>query len=149
MIWCGIGLYGYGNSKKESENLIPVASLKSVVSQIISVSIGESVGYNRGHICRVDSKIATIPIGHADGIGRHYGHNAGTVSINQQTAPIVGNVCMDMIMVDVTSINCLEGDEVVLFGSSFSAEGIAEAVDTISYELITGISQRITRKIIK
>ena len=149
MVRSGIGLYGYGNSKKESENLIPVASLKSVVSQIISVSIGESVGYNRGHICRVDSKIATIPIGHADGIGRHYGHNAGTVSINQQTAPIVGNVCMDMIMVDVTSINCLEGDEVVLFGSSFSAEGIAEAVDTISYELITGISQRITRKIIK
>ena len=149
MVRCGIGLYGYGNSKKESENLMPVASLKSVVSQVISVSAGESVGYNRGHICSVGSKIATIPIGHADGIGRHYGHKAGAVSINQQKAPIVGNVCMDMIMVDVTSINCQEGDEVVIFGSNFSAEGVAEAVDTISYELITGISQRITRKIIR
>ena len=149
MVRCGIGLYGDGNSKKESENLMPVASLKSVVSQVISVSAGESVGYNLGHICSIGSKIATIPIGHADGIGRHYGHKAGVVSINQQKAPIVGNVCMDMIMVDVTSINCQEGDEVVIFGSNFSAEGVAEAVDTISYELITGISQRITRKIIR
>ena len=98
MVRCGIGLYGYGNSRKESVNLRPIASLKSVISQIASVSIGESVGYNCGHICKVDSKIATIPIGHADGIGRHYGHGIGAVSINQQKGYIVGNVCMDMIL---------------------------------------------------
>ena len=149
MVRCGIGLYGYGNSRKESVNLRPIASLKSVISQIASVSIGESVGYNCGHICKVDSKIATIPIGHADGIGRHYGHGIGAVSINQQKGYIVGNVCMDMIMVDVTTIGCKEGDEVLIFGSGLSAEGAAEAADSISYELITGISRRITRKFIK
>ena len=149
MVRCGIGLYGYGNSKKESVNLKPIASLKSVISQVINVSIGESVGYNRGHICTVVSKIATIPIGHADGISRHYGHGTGAVSINKQKALIVGNVCMDMIMVDVTTIGCKEGDEVIIFGSEFSAEGVAEAADTISYELITGVSQRITRKLVK
>ena len=149
MVRCGIGLYGYGNSKKESVNLKPIASLKSVISQVINVSIGESVGYNRGHISTVVSKIATIPIGHADGISRHYGHGIGAVSINKQKALIVGNVCMDMIMVDVTTIGCKEGDEVVIFGSEFSAEGVAEAADTISYELITGVSQRITRKLVK
>ena len=93
--------------------------------------------------------IATLPVGYADGYYRSLGNLNSRVFINGEYCPVVGNVCMDMIMVDVTSINCLEGDEVVLFGSSFSAEGIAEAVDTISYELITGISQRITRKIIK
>jgi len=149
MVRCGIGLYGYGNSRKESVNLRPIASLKSVISQIASVSIGESVGYNCGHTCKVDSKIATIPIGHADGIGRHYGHGIGAVSINQQKGYIVGNVCMDMIMVDVTTIGCKEGDEVLIFGSGLSAEGAAEAADSISYELITGISRRITRKFIK
>ena len=148
MVRCGIGLYGYGNSKKESVNFTPIASLKSVISQLVNVSKGESIGYNRGHICEVDSKIATIPIGHADGIGRHYGHGAGAVSINGQRAVIVGNVCMDMIMADVTSIGCQEGGEVLVFGPGLSAEGVAEAADTISYELVTGVSQRVTRKFI-
>lgn len=150
MVRCGIGLYGYGNSKKEAANLVPVASLKSIISQIIEVSSGESVGYNRDHFCATDSRIATIPIGHADGIGRQYGCGAGTVSVNQQKAPIVGNVCMDMIMIDVTSIRCQEGDEVLIFGAGagFSAEAVAESTNTISYELITAVSQRVVRKII-
>ena len=148
MVRCGIGLYGYGNSDKDTKNLQPIASLKSVISQIHLVTKGKSVGYNRGFISPHDSKIATIPIGHADGIGRHFGHGVGIVSIGLQKAPIVGNVCMDMIMVDVTAIECAEGDEVVLFGPEFSAETSAAAANTISYELITGISQRVKRRIL-
>jgi len=148
MVRCGIGLYGYGNSDKEAKNFQPIASLKSVISQIHLVKKGKSVGYNRAFISSEDSKIATIPIGHADGVGRHFGHGVGTVSIGSEKASIVGNVCMDMIMVDVTTIECAEGDEVVFFGSEYSAETSAAAANTISYELITGISQRVKRKVL-
>ena len=148
MVRCGIGLYGYGNSDKEAKNFQPIAVLKSVISQIHHVEKGKSVGYNRGFVSSKDSKIATIPIGHADGIGRHFGHGAGEVLIGHKKAPIVGNVCMDMIMVDVTSIECAEGDNVVMFGPEFSAETGAAAANTISYELITGISQRVKREIV-
>ena len=148
MVRCGIGLYGYGNSENETTNFQPIATLKSVISQIHHVAKGKSVGYNRGFISPKNSKIATIPIGHADGIGRHFGHGAGAVSINAKKAPIVGNVCMDMIMVNVTTIDCAEGDEVILFGPEFSAETSAAAANTISYELITGISQRVKRKVL-
>lgn len=148
MVRCGIGLYGYGNTNTEAQNFKPVATLKSVISQIHFVSKGKSVGYNRGFISPHDTKIATIPIGHADGIGRHFGHGAGVVSIENKKAVIVGNVCMDMVMVDVTDIECVEGDEVVFFGCEFSAEASAAAANTISYELITAISQRVKRVIV-
>ena len=148
MVRCGIGLYGYGNTDKDTKNLQPLAALKSVISQIHLVEKGKSVGYNRGFMSSENSKIATIPIGHADGIGRHFGHGVGVVSIGHKKAPIVGNVCMDMIMVDVTTIECEEGDEVVIFGPDFSAETSAAAANTISYELITGISQRVKRKVL-
>ena len=148
MVRCGIGLYGYGNSDKDAKNFRPIGTLKSVISQIHHVTKGKSVGYNRGFISPGDSKIATIPIGHADGIGRHFGHGAGVVLINHKKAAIVGNVCMDMIMVDVTAVECSEGDEVVFFGPELSAETGSAAVNTISYELITGISQRVKRKIV-
>ena len=148
MVRCGIGLYGYGNTDKEAQNFKPIATLKSVISQIHDVRKGKSVGYNRGFISPKGSKIATIPIGHADGIGRHFGHGVGMVSIGSKKAAIVGNVCMDMIMVDVTGVECQEGDEVVFFGPEFSAESSAAAANTISYELITGISQRVKRKIL-
>ncbi len=148
MVRCGIGLYGYGNTNEEAQNFQPIATLKSIVSQIHLVTKGKSVGYNRGFISPEGSKIATIPIGHADGIGRHFGHGVGSVSIGYKKAPIVGNVCMDMIMVDVTDIECQEGDEVVLFGPEFSAETSAAAANTISYELITGVSQRVKREVL-
>jgi alanine racemase len=149
MVRCGIGLYGYGNFNKKAYELKPVASLKSIVSQVFNAAAGETVGYNRGHVCRLDSKIATIPLGHADGVGRQYGNGVGAVYINHQRANIIGNVCMDMIMIDVTEVECKEGDEVVVFGPSHPAEEAAEVANTISYELITGVSQRVTRKFIK
>lgn len=141
MVRSGIGLYGFGNGK----DLQPIASLKTVISQIHKIEPGESVGYNRAFTTSTYMKIATLPIGHADGVTRIYGNQKGFVYINNQKAAILGNVCMDMLMVDVTDINCNEGDEVVVFDKKYSAETLAEAAGTISYELITDVSQRIKR----
>ncbi|MBJ6369494.1 alanine racemase [Snuella sedimenti] len=149
MVRSGIGLYGFGNSKKENKHLKPIATLKTVISQIHTIKKGASVGYNRGFKSDSEQKIATLPIGHADGIGRQYGQGNGFVFINSKRAPIVGNVCMDMIMVNVTDIDCNEGDEVIVFGQNASAEALAETANTISYELITAISQRIKRIILR
>lgn len=148
MVRCGIGLYGFGNSKKENSNLKPIASLKSVISQIHLIEKGESVGYNRAYESDVYGKIATIPIGHADGIGRQYGNGKGFVFVNSQKVKIVGNVCMDMIMVDINNVDCNEGDEVIIFDKTNNAEDLANGSGTISYELITSISQRIKRQFI-
>tara|TARA_A100000171_G_scaffold52996_1_gene75207 strand:- start:19020 stop:20129 length:1110 start_codon:yes stop_codon:yes gene_type:complete len=145
MVRMGIGLYGYGNSEKENKNLKPVATLKSVISQIHSIEPGESVGYNRAYKATVYEKTATIPIGHADGISRAYGNEVGWVTIHNQKAPIIGNVCMDMLMVNITGINCQEGDEVIVFGENPTAEQLTDAVGSIPYELLTAISQRVKR----
>ncbi|MBT8260026.1 MAG: alanine racemase, partial [Bacteroidia bacterium] len=149
MVRSGIGVYGFGNSIEEQKNLIPIASLKTVISQIHNLKVGESVGYNRAYKSNGVNRIATLPIGHADGISRIYGNSKGYVVINNQKAPVVGNVCMDMVMVDITNIECKEGDEVIVFNDVFTAEELAESAATISYELITSISQRVKRKIVE
>ncbi|MFI1744655.1 alanine racemase [Thalassobellus sediminis] len=149
MVRSGIGLYGFGNSEKENKNLKPIASLKTVISQIHTIEKGESVGYNRAYKSDIVEKTATLPIGHADGIGRIYGNEKGFVFINGQQAPIIGNVCMDMIMVNITNIDCNEGDEVIIFDANSTAETLAETANTISYELITSISQRVKRVFLK
>jgi alanine racemase len=148
MVRSGIGLYGFGNSASEDKQLKPIASLKSVISQIHKVEKGETVGYNRVYVAKGFEKTATIPIGHADGITRIYGKQKGFVFINGQKAPIIGNVCMDMIMVNISDIDCKEGDEVIIFDGSHKASNLAEASATISYEIITAISQRVKRIII-
>ncbi len=149
MVRSGIGLYGFGNSDKENKNLKPIASLKSIISQIHMIEKGESVGYNRAYKALGFEKTATIPLGHADGIGRQYGNGKGFVTIKGKHAYIIGNVCMDMIMVNITDIDCKEGDEVVVFDSYSSAEALAQTANTISYELITSISQRVKRVFLK
>ncbi|MGE5943947.1 MAG: alanine racemase [Flavobacteriales bacterium] len=150
MVRTGIGLYGFGNSVKESKNLKPIATLKTIISQIHTIEKGESVGYNRAFKSESLLMTATLPIGHADGINRIYGNGKGFVTINGKKAPIVGNVCMDMIMVNITNIDCQEGDEVIVFGPEYtSAETLAESASTISYELITSISQRVKRVLLK
>lgn len=148
MVRSGIGLYGYGNEAKIDKELKPVASLKTVISQIHQLEPNESVGYNRGFTSKVARVSATLPLGHADGIGRQYGNGKTMVSIHGKKVPIVGNVCMDMIMVDITGIDCKEGDQVIIFGPELSAHEFAETANTISYELLTGISQRVKRVII-
>ena len=149
MVRSGIGLYGFGNSELENKNLKPIATLKTVISQIHLIEKGESVGYNRAFKSDTFLKTATLPIGHADGIGRQYGHGKGFVTINGKRAYIIGNVCMDMIMVNITDIDCKEGDEVIVFGQTSTVENLAETANTISYELITAISQRIKRVFLK
>ena len=148
MVRCGIGLYGFGNSEKENQYLTPIATLKTVISQIHNVQKGASVGYNRAFKSETLLKTATLPIGHADGIGRQYGNSKGFVSINGQKAPIIGNVCMDMIMENVTNIYCNEGDEVIVFGKNHTANTFSATANTISYEIITAISQRVKRLIL-
>ena len=148
MVRSGIGLYGFGNEAYVDAQLKPVATLKTVISQIHTVAQGESVGYNRAFVSETVTKTATLPLGHADGIGRPYGNGNAFVSIRGKKAPIIGNVCMDMIMVDVTDIACQAGDEVIVFGQQTTADEFARGAGTISYELLTGISQRVTRQII-
>ena len=145
MVRSGIGLYGYGNDAKVDAQLKPVVTLKTVISQIHKIEPHETVGYNRAFQSEDHRVTATLPLGHADGIGRHYGRRVGEVLIAGRRAPIIGNVCMDMMMIDITGIPCKEGDEVIVFGKGHSAEYLANMAGTISYELITGISQRVRR----
>lgn len=148
MVRSGVGLYGYGNDKDIDKLLRPVAALKTIISQIHKIEAHESVGYNRAYASEENRTTATLPLGHADGIGRHYGNGRTYVSIGGKLAPIIGNVCMDMIMVDVTDIDCKEGDEVLVFGQGKSAEVFATSANTISYEILTAISPRVTRMVI-
>ncbi len=148
MVRSGIGLYGFGNEAKIDRELRPVATLKTVISQIHKIEPGETVGYNRAFVSTDYQITATLPLGHADGIGRQYGNGKINVIVNGKEAPVIGNVCMDMIMIDVTEINCSEGDEVVVFGEKPTANELASNANTISYELLTGISQRVKRSIL-
>lgn len=141
----GIGLYGYGNTPEESANLKPVARLLTVISQLHSINKGANVGYNRVFTAPKNMVIATLPIGHADGISRVMGNGVGYVIISGKKAHIVGNVCMDMLMVDVTDIHCEEGDDVEVFGIVNDAETLAKEMHSISYELLTAVSQRVKR----
>lgn len=149
MVRTGIGLYGFGNDPKENKHLKPVAVLKTIVSQIHHIKKGESVGYNFGFVAAKDTLTATLPIGHADGISRSYGKGRGFVYINGKKAPMIGNICMDMLMIDVTEINCEEGDEVIVFGQQSTAEDFAASINSISYEILTAISPRVKRVVIE
>jgi alanine racemase len=145
MVRLGIGLYGVSNDVEEQKYLENVGTLKSIISQIRTVQTGESVGYGRRFVADKPTKIATIPIGYADGISRHWGNSVGYVTINNQKATIVGSVCMDMLMVDITEINCKEGDSVTIFGESPTVSFMANQLKTIPYEILTSISQRVKR----
>lgn len=148
MVRSGIGLYGYGNAPELDAELKPISTLKTIISQLHKIEPGETVGYNRAFASEGYRITATLPIGHADGIGRHFGNKKTHVWINGAAVPIIGNVCMDMMMVDVTGIACKEGDEVIIFGPGYSADALAGDAGTISYELLTGISSRIKRLIL-
>ena len=148
MVRSGIGLYGYGNDTQFDALLQPVARLITIITQIHHLDPGASVGYNRGHQTNQAMTTATLAIGHADGISRLYGQGKGWVLIHGQKAPIVGNVCMDMIMVDVTNIPCQNGDQAIVLGPELPASSLAESAGTISYELLTSLSQRIKRVVI-
>ena len=145
MVRLGIGLYGVSNDSEEQKYLENVSTLKSVISQIRTVPAGESVGYGRRFMAEKPTRVATIPIGYADGIARLWGNGVGYVLINNEKALILGSVCMDMLMVDVTGIACAEGDAVIVFGESPTVIEMAQKTHTIPYEILTSISQRVKR----
>ena len=146
MVRSGIGLYGYNNHL--NQELIPVHTLKSVISQIIEAKKGDSIGYNRAFICDKKMRIGIIPLGHADGISRSFNKN-GYVIIKGKKYKIIGNICMDVFIINLNGVEVAEGEEVVLFNKYFNAEHYANSVGTISYEILTNLSKRIERIFVK
>ncbi|KIA84610.1 alanine racemase [Kaistella solincola] len=149
MVRIGIGMVGISSNFEISKRLKSAVTFKTVISQISEVKKGESVGYNRKFKAEKDTKIATIPVGYADGIPRLLGNKVGVVGIQNRIFPIVGNVCMDMLMVDLGNASIKEGEEVILFNSCPSLEQFAESCSTIPYEVLTSISRRVKRIYIK
>jgi Alr-MurF fusion protein len=146
MVRLGIGLYGVDGSGELPAQLQVVQTLKATISQIRRVPKTESIGYSRRGLLERDSIIATISIGYADGLLRGAGNGRFSVGIHGQRAPIVGGVCMDMTMIDITDIpNVVEGDEVEIFGENILVQELATALNTIPYEVFTGISERVKR----
>lgn len=145
MVRLGIGLYGISPEPAVQAHLLPVSRLVSRISQLKTIPVGESVGYNRRWVAQRESQIAILSIGYADGLSRHLGYGNGRVVVNGVLAPIVGSICMDMCFVDVTDIKCCEGDEVVLFGDATLLQQMASAAGTISYEILTSVSPRVKR----
>jgi len=146
MVRLGIGLYGIESDNEGRLDLQPVATLRSTIAQLKYIQKGESIGYNRKGIALVDSVIATVRIGYADGYSRHFSNGIGKMWIKGKLAPVIGSVCMDMTMIDVTGIaDVKEGDDVILFGSQLPVQQAAGWINTIPYEIMTGISQRVRR----
>ena len=149
MVRLGIGLYGVEVNGLEQKNLKNVGTLKTIISQIKHVKKGESVGYSRRGIVEKDTKIATIAIGYADGFDRRFGNGTGEVMVNGVLCPVVGNVCMDMTMIDITEANATEGNEVIVFGENLPISKLAQNIGTIPYEILTGVSERVRRVFFK
>ncbi len=145
MVRPGIGLYGINPSPTTTHTLRPVASLKTIISQIKHVAAGETIGYGRKGVAEKDLTIATLAIGYADGFSRAFGNGVGSVLVNGKDAPVIGNVCMDMTMVDITGIPAREGDPVIIFGKGLPIEVLADRVNTIPYEILTSTSERVKR----
>jgi len=145
MVRLGIGLYGIDASGGFQSNLQTAFRLKSTISQVREIKADESVGYSRKGTLSTPRKIAVVAIGYADGLRRELSNGKGQVKINGQWASIVGNICMDMCMVDVTTIDCQEGDEVILFETNQEIIAFAHQLNTIPYEVLTSINQRVKR----
>ncbi len=145
MVRLGIGLYGVAPEPEVQAQLQQVSRLVTRISQLKDIAQGESVGYNRRWIAQRPSRIAIIPIGYADGFNRHLGYEQGHVIISGHEVPIIGSICMDMCFVDVTGVECHEGDPVILFGQGDLLQRNAAAAGTIPYEMLTSVSPRVKR----
>ncbi|MDR0537940.1 MAG: bifunctional UDP-N-acetylmuramoyl-tripeptide:D-alanyl-D-alanine ligase/alanine racemase [Tannerellaceae bacterium] len=142
MVRLGIGLYGISAVNAPLQN---VSTLRTTILQIRNVPAGDSVGYSRRTVVSRNSRIAVIPIGYADGLDRRLGSNHGQTLVNNRLCPIVGNICMDTTLIDVTDVPASEGDSVIIFGKDISVSNMAEKLDTIPYEILTSISTRVKR----
>jgi Alr-MurF fusion protein len=145
MVRLGIGLYGIDESGKLGGKLENVNTFKSSISQIRMVKKGESIGYSRAYRTEKDMKIATIGVGYADGFSRAFGKGVGSVLIKGKEVKIIGNICMDMCMVDVSNMEVSEGEEVIIFGKDLPVDQIAARINSIPYEMLTSISSRVKR----
>jgi len=145
MVRLGIGLYGVDPTDEKFDQLRPVATLKTIISQIKVIQYGESIGYGRKGKANQQMIIATIAIGYADGFNRSFSNGAGKVLVNGTLAPVIGNVCMDMTMIDITGIAAKEGDEVIIFGKELPIQKVAASINTIPYEILTNTSERVKR----
>lgn len=143
MVRLGIGLYGV--DPFTNEMLHNISTLRSTILQIHDVPKEETVGYGRKGILERDSRIAAVPIGYADGLNRHLGNGRGYCLVNGKKAPYVGNICMDVCMIDVTDIDCREGDKVIIFGDELPVTVLSDLLDTIPYEVLTSVSNRVKR----
>ena len=145
MVRLGIGLYGVAPESPIKGRLRNVSTLRTTISQIHELTLGDTIGYGRTEKVKSEMRSATLPIGYADGLNRKNGNRQGSVLINGHRAPIVGNVCMDMCMVDVTGVPCKEGDDAIIFGEDYSIEEFAKNSETIPYEVLTNVSARVKR----
>jgi len=146
MVRLGLGLYGIDSKLNTSEQLERVHTLLAKVIQVKTVKKGETVGYNRTHTLDRDSQIAIINIGYADGLMRNSGNGRHQVLLHNQLCPIIGNVCMDLTIIDVTKVNHIEiGDTVEVFGKSIDIVQLAKINNTIPYEVLAGISTRVKK----
>jgi alanine racemase len=143
MVRLGIGLYGINPT--DNSILQNVSTLKTTILQINNLSEGETVGYNRNGKLTRNSRIASLPIGYADGLNRKLGNGNFYCMVNGQKAPYIGNICMDVCMIDVTDIECREGDNAIIFGDALPITCIAKKLETISYEILTAVSARVKR----
>ena len=142
---CRLGLGLYGINSRNNQTINNVSTLKTTILQLRNVPAGDTVGYSRKGTIDHDSVIAAIPIGYADGLNRHLGNRHCYCLVNGQKAEYVGNICMDVAMIDVTGIDCKEGDSVEIFGDHLPVTVLSDALDTIPYEVMTGISNRVKR----
>lgn len=149
MVRIGIGMIGVSPNPLIKKQLQNAVTFKTVISQISQVKAGDSIGYNRKYKAEKDTRIATIPVGYADGIPRLIGNKVGFVGIHHQKIPIVGNICMDMLMAEVGNLPVKDGDDVIIFNANPSLEEFAEYCKTIPYEVLTSISRRVKRIYIK
>lgn len=146
MVRVGIGLYGIGTTPNDKAALLPVNRLRTIISQIKKVGAHQTVGYGRKGKVEKDAVIATLPIGYADGFSRALSNGRGEVIVHGKRAKVIGNVCMDMTMIDISTIpEAREGDEVIIFGAELPVAEIAEKLGTIPYEILTSVSARVKR----
>jgi Alr-MurF fusion protein len=145
MVRLGIGLYGIEAADIEPDMIEPIGTFKSTISQIKTVNAGETIGYGRNGIAEKDMQLATVAVGYADGYDRRFSKGVGQMLVNDTLCPVIGNVCMDMTMIDVSQATCTEGVQVILFGKNPHIKTLANQIGTIPYELLTGISERVKR----
>jgi len=148
MVRLGIGVFGYTSTAQEDE-LLPSMRWKTTISQIKTIQTGETVGYSRTFMAEKPMQIATLRIGYADGFRRSLSNGVGAVFINGKSCPVVGNVCMDMTMVDVSNVDCEAGDEVEIIGDNISIKTFSKRLNTIPYEVMTSINKRVSRVYLK